>query len=152
MRALLIPLALAAVAGCAVPQGTSPAPEVAYAAAGPPLTACTPDAVAGIGSRAGQYPVRVCGEDDRLIAAYRLGRDLFLVEEELREVNYRVASADGRFGYGGLGIGSKGYLISRRVELKNARRAIRNEIARLEAGGALRGRVATRNPQAIQTP
>ena len=151
MRALA-PLALFALAGCAVPQGTSPAPEVAYAAASPPLTACTPEAVAGIGGRAGQYPVRVCGEDDRLIAAYRLGRDLFLVEEELREVNYRVASADGRRGYGGLGFASKGWLISRRVELKNARRALRNEIARLEAGGPLPGPVAIRNPTAIQTP
>lgn len=132
MRTLL-PFCIA-LAAC---QPSSPDPTVARAAAVPEPVPCTRAALFDAGAAARRYP-RACEGQPDLFEAYRLGRQTFTLEEELREVNYRIASADGRGPIGAIstprwyGFGSRGYLIGRRVELKNAIRALRRQAGAVE--------------------
>ncbi len=124
MRLTVLLLASFALAGCAASslgyQGLALQPEPT-----PPkvVAECTPQTVLQEGRETRQYPAN-CPATPALQNRYALGREIAWLEEELREVNYLMASRD-RYG-----LGSKGFLLGRRIELKNALRALEAEAAR----------------------
>jgi len=125
-----------ALAGCAASgpgfQNLAVQPEPT-----PPqmLAACTPQTVLREGRETRQYPAN-CPATPVLRDRYALGREIARLEEELREVNYLMASRDGPRLIGGpnrvfgRGFGSGGFLLGRRVEIKNALRTLKAEAAR----------------------
>ncbi len=124
MRLSIVTLALV-MGGCAV---QNPAHNAVTAI---PQAACTADGVLEEGRQARGYPAN-CPDQPALIEPYRLGATIAALEEELREINYLIASRDSRSilgGYRGFygGFGSSGYLIGRRVEIKNALRALKRQ-------------------------
>ncbi len=125
MRLLIIPALASLLAGC-----------VATAPVAPPaakIATCTPESVIEAGRGGTLLPTSCKATDPQVRERYAIGRQVAKVEEELREVNYLIASRDGprllggaaRVGY--RGFGSQAYLISRRIELKNVRRALRRQ-------------------------
>ncbi len=96
-----------------------------------PQVACTADGVLEEGRQARGYPAN-CPENPALIEPYRLGATIAALEEELRAINYRIASRDNGRRFGGYrgfygGFGSSGYLIGRRVEIKNTLRTLKRQ-------------------------
>lgn len=136
MRLIVLIIASLALAGCASSGpgfqnlAVQPVPT-------PPkvLAACTPQTVLQEGRETRQYPAN-CPVTPQLQDRYALGREIARLEEELREVNYLMASRDGGRLIGGpnrvfgRGFGSGGFLLGRRVEIKNALRALKAEAAR----------------------
>jgi hypothetical protein len=136
MRPIAVLLASLALAGCAGTGGgfqnlaVQPVPTPPRA-----LVQCTPQTVLQEGRETRRYPAN-CPATAQLQDRYALGREIARLEEELREVNYLIASRDGPRLIGGpnrvfsRGFGSSGFLIGRRVEIRNALRALKAEAAR----------------------
>ncbi len=136
MRFIVLTFVSLALVGCAASGpgfqnlATQPVPT-------PPkvLAACTPQTVLQEGRETRQYPAN-CPATPQFQDRYALGREIARLEEELREVNYLIASRDGPRLIGGpnrvfgRGFGSRGFLIGRRVEIRNALRALEAEAAR----------------------
>lgn len=136
MRLSAFLLASLALAGCA-PSGPGFQNLAVQPLPTPPqaVVACTPQVVLQEGRETRQYPAN-CPATPVLQDRYALGREIARLEEELREVNYLMASRDGGRLIGGpnrvfgRGFGSGGFLLGRRVEIKNALRALKAEAAR----------------------
>ncbi len=137
MRIFIMALAPLLFAGCAgsdaVPfQSLAPQPVPSPAQV---VRACTPQAVLNEGRETRQYPAN-CPDTLALQDRYALGREIARLEEELREVNYLIASRDGPRLIGGpsrvfnRGFGSTAFLIGRRVDLRNALRQLEAQAAR----------------------
>jgi len=95
---------------------------------------CEANAVLNEGLETRAYP-RNCDDDPALIKRYNLGLRIATLEEELRDVNYRIASRDSRGPLGRIGFGyhayhgfrSKGYLVGRRSDIRDELRFLRRE-------------------------
>lgn len=126
MKHLAFAAALFALAGCAgVTQQAAPTAPVQKVA-----LPCTADVVFAEGHAGRTYPAN-CTGNEALFEKYRIARRISSLEEEEAEINYLIASADGPRLIGGpygplyRGIGSRGYLISRRVEIKQEIRSLK---------------------------
>jgi|GEM_PF-5601256 len=128
MRLALTLTATLALAGCGV-SGTA-APSAGYALqpnASPAraVTACTARATLAEGRATRQFPANCPAADPTLSNTYSLGREIARLTEELREVEYLMASNDGRY------YGSSGLLVVRQSELRRALRGLEADAARI---------------------
>ena len=118
-------IAVFALSACATDDSPSPAPVPQ------PVAVCIAADVVEAGRTGADLPEACDPKDVRTRDRYAIGKGIARIDEELADVNYRVASRDGgRLLGGSARIGrfgafdSSGVLISRRVELKNARAAL----------------------------
>lgn len=127
MRIFALSLALLSLAGCATVQPSATAPIAPQAA-----LPCTPEVVFAEGNAGRNYPPN-CAGNEALFETYRIARQVSTLEGEEAEVNYLIASADGPRLIGGpygplyRGVGSKGYLISRRIEIRQRIKALKRQ-------------------------
>ena len=121
MRLVIIPAVASLLAGCVATAPVPPRPA--------PVVACTPETVVDAGRYGTLLPVSCDATDPRTRERYTLGGQIARVDEEMAEVNYLIASRDGRgrFGTGGAfrGFAGRGHLLGRRIELKAIRRDLR---------------------------
>lgn len=126
MRISLV-ITAALLAGCAQPS------SVGQTVARAPVV-CEPAAVLNEGRQARRYPAN-CPDTPELINRYNLGLRIAELEEEVREINYLIASRGSRGPIGSVaygrrsfrGFGSSGYLIGRRSDVKDELRFLKRE-------------------------
>jgi len=127
MRVSFIAIA-ALLAGCAE-QTLFPSQTVTRA----PVV-CEPDAVLNEGRQARRYPAN-CPNTPELVDRYSLGFRIASLEDEVRDVNYLIASRDSRGLIGSIGFrgrsfrgfGATGSLIGYRADLKDELRFLKRE-------------------------